>query len=39
MIRWVLAWVLSASMAFAQVAVDPDRSAVRDGWWTLEVDR
>lgn len=37
MIRWVLAWVLSASMAFAQVAVDPDRSAVRDGWWTLEV--
>lgn len=37
MIRWVLAFVLLAQAAVAQVAVDPARTAVRDGWWTLEV--
>ena len=37
MIRWVAGLVLMANMAFGQVAVDPARTAVKDGWWTLEV--
>lgn len=38
MIRWFFVLLFMANMAVAQVSVDPDRSAVRDGWWTLEVD-
>lgn len=38
MIRWIAAFLMLASQAFAQVTVDPDRTAVQDGWWTLEVD-
>lgn len=37
MIRWCIAFLLWAGLATAQVAVDPARSEVRDGWWTLEV--
>ncbi|MCK0094773.1 N-acetylmuramoyl-L-alanine amidase [Yoonia sp. F2084L] len=37
MIRWILAFFLAANVAAAQVSVDPERTAVRDGWWTLEV--
>ncbi len=37
MIRWILALVFSANLAIAQVLVDPDRTAVADGWGTLEV--
>lgn len=37
MIRLCLAILLWANAAAAQVVVDPDRSAVRDGWWRLEV--
>ena len=37
MIRWVLAMVLLANVAAAQVTIDPDRASVKDGWWTLEV--
>lgn len=37
MIRWLCALFLIANVAVAQVAVDPDRTAVKDGWWTLEV--
>ncbi|MDP5086513.1 MAG: N-acetylmuramoyl-L-alanine amidase [Yoonia sp.] len=37
MIRWCVALFLLAQSAFAQVAVDPARTAVKDGWWTLEV--
>lgn len=38
MIRWLAAVMLMAQAATAQVAVDPERAFVRDGWWTLEVD-
>ncbi|MEM8537266.1 MAG: N-acetylmuramoyl-L-alanine amidase [Pseudomonadota bacterium] len=38
MIRLVIALVLLATGAFAQVKVDPDRTSVSDGWWSLEVD-
>jgi N-acetylmuramoyl-L-alanine amidase len=37
MIRWVLVLLCLASMGQAQVSFDPERSAVRDGWWKLEV--
>ncbi len=37
MIRWVLALLCLATMGQAQVSFDPERSAVRDGWWKLEV--
>ena len=37
MLRWFAALMVCAQAAFAQVAVDPDRTAIRDGWWTLEV--
>ena len=37
MIRWLTALILIANTGSAQVTVDPDRAAVRDGWWTLEV--
>ncbi len=37
MIRWIVAFVMLSQAAFAQVAVDPARTAVKDGWWTLEV--
>lgn len=33
MIRLILALIMLATGAAAQVNVDPDRSAVRDGWW------
>jgi N-acetylmuramoyl-L-alanine amidase len=38
MIRWFAAFVFCASTVAAQVTVDPERTQVRDGWWTLEVD-
>ncbi len=38
MIRLACLLFCMASGAYAQVAVDPDRSAVRDGWWTLRVE-
>ena len=38
MIRWALLLLFAANMAVAQVTVDPERTAVRDGWWTLEVE-
>lgn len=37
MIRLVCILVFLASGAFAQVTVDPARSAVKDGWWQLHV--
>lgn len=37
MIRLVALLCFVASSTFAQVSVDPARSAVKDGWWTLEV--
>ena len=37
MIRWICAFALAANMVAAQVSVDPDRTSVKDGWWTLEV--
>ncbi len=37
MIRWLAAFVLLAGMAHAQIRVDPERTRVADGWWTLEV--
>jgi N-acetylmuramoyl-L-alanine amidase len=37
MIRWVLALLCLATMGQAQASFDPERSAVRDGWWKLEV--
>ncbi|WP_108814924.1 N-acetylmuramoyl-L-alanine amidase [Loktanella sp. Alg231-35] len=37
MIRWVLAVLCLATMGHAQATFDPERSAVRDGWWKLEV--
>jgi N-acetylmuramoyl-L-alanine amidase len=38
MIRWVLLLLFAANVAVAQVTVDPERTAVQDGWWTLEVE-
>lgn len=38
MIRWICVFFMLASTAFAQVSVDPERTAVRDGWWTLVVE-
>jgi len=37
MIRWLVALILLANAAVAQVTIDPDRASVKDGWWTLEV--
>ncbi|KQI73101.1 N-acetylmuramoyl-L-alanine amidase [Loktanella sp. 5RATIMAR09] len=37
MIRWLLSFLFIANMAIAQVTVDPERTSVSDGWWTLEV--
>ena len=37
MIRWLVSFLLTANLAAAQVAVDPARTSVSDGWWTLEV--
>ncbi|MFQ1700990.1 N-acetylmuramoyl-L-alanine amidase [Loktanella agnita] len=38
MIRLVLAFVLAASGVWAEVRVDPARSVIRDGWWSLRVE-
>lgn len=38
MIRWLVLWICLASSTAAQVSVDPERSAVRDGWWSLRVE-
>ena len=38
MIRWLLSFLFIANMATAQVTVDPERTSVSDGWWTLEVE-
>ncbi|WP_037294080.1 N-acetylmuramoyl-L-alanine amidase [Roseobacter sp. CCS2] len=37
MIRWLVAMLFAANLAAAQVAVDPERTSISDGWWTLEV--
>ncbi len=37
MIRWLMAFLFAANLATAQVAVDPARTRVSDGWWTLEI--
>ena len=37
MIRWLVVFFFAANLAVAQVAVDPARTKVGDGWWTLEV--
>ncbi len=37
MIRWLAAFLTVASLAAAEVHVDPDRSTIQDGWWRLEV--
>ena len=37
MIRWLMTFCFAANLAIAQVSVDPARSSVSDGWWTLEV--
>lgn len=38
MIRWLLAILVTGSAAGAQVSVDADRTAVRDGWWSLVIE-
>ncbi len=38
MIRLVFAFLICASGVWAEARVDPDRSAVRDGWWSLRVE-
>ncbi len=38
MIRLVFAFLICASGLSAEVRVDPDRSVVRDGWWSLRVE-
>ncbi len=38
MIRWVCALLVLATGAWAQASVDPARSAIKDGWWTLRVE-
>ncbi len=38
MIRFLLALVLWMSPVMAEIRVDPDRSAVRDGWWRLQIE-
>ena len=38
MIRWFCLFLCLATGAAAQVTVDPERSAVRDGWWSLRVE-
>ncbi|MDX8353332.1 N-acetylmuramoyl-L-alanine amidase [Cognatiyoonia sp. IB215182] len=38
MIRWLILWICLATGAKAQVTIDPDRSVVRDGWWSLRVE-
>ncbi len=37
MIRWLLSFLFIANLATAQVTVDPERTSVSDGWWTLKV--
>ncbi|KQB97787.1 N-acetylmuramoyl-L-alanine amidase [Loktanella sp. 1ANDIMAR09] len=37
MTRWLLSFLFIANLATAQVTVDPERTSVSDGWWTLEV--
>ncbi|MEL6840918.1 MAG: N-acetylmuramoyl-L-alanine amidase [Pseudomonadota bacterium] len=38
MIRWLFLLCSVATGVAAQVTVDPDRSAVKDGWWSLRVE-
>ena len=38
MIRWLCLALLLGSGAFAQARVDPDRSAIADGWWRLNIE-
>ncbi|MEL6684052.1 MAG: N-acetylmuramoyl-L-alanine amidase [Pseudomonadota bacterium] len=37
MIRWLIALLFAANLAAADNTVDPARTSVADGWWTLEV--
>lgn len=37
MIRVVCLFIFLCTGAVAQVQLDPDRTAVKDGWWTLQV--
>lgn len=38
MIRWLCTWLFLTSGAWAQASVDPSRSAIKDGWWSLRVE-
>ncbi len=38
MIRILLALIVWVTPALADIRIDPDRSAVRDGWWRLQID-
>lgn len=38
MIRLALVFCLMTSAVWAEARVDPDRSTVRDGWWSLRVE-
>ena len=38
MIRWLVAFVLLATQAVGQAQFDPDRSSIRDGWRSVQID-
>ena len=38
MIRWICTFLMMANAVAAQVSVDPQRTSINDGWWTLEVN-
>jgi N-acetylmuramoyl-L-alanine amidase len=38
MIRFVGLLLCAANVGVAQVSIDPERTAIRDGWWTLEIE-
>ncbi|MFT7147373.1 MAG: N-acetylmuramoyl-L-alanine amidase [Yoonia sp.] len=37
MIRWLIVLLFLSNSGFAEVTVDPERTSIHDGWWTLEV--
>jgi N-acetylmuramoyl-L-alanine amidase len=37
MIRWLIVLLFLSNAGFAEVTVDPERTSIHDGWWTLEV--
>ncbi|WP_322893570.1 MULTISPECIES: N-acetylmuramoyl-L-alanine amidase [unclassified Yoonia] len=38
MIRWLAAFLLLANVATGQALLDPDRSSIRDGWRSVQID-